>query len=116
VSSKTLSGRGIDSKFMLLADDTSLAADGADTTRVVLRVTDAFGNIRPYANDPIVLKLARRADRRQPFALVGALGLSRFAKEAGWSSEPDGDTSAARIAEGRNSLGECAGGDALTSD
>jgi hypothetical protein len=25
--------------------------DGADTTRAVVRVTDEFGNIRPYAND-----------------------------------------------------------------
>jgi beta-galactosidase len=73
VISKSLSGRGIDSKFLLLADDTSLAADGADTTRVVVRVTDEFGNIRPYANDPIVFKLEGPAELigDNPFALVG---------------------------------------------
>ena len=42
---------------MLLADDTTLVADGADTTRVVLRVTDEFGALRTYANDPVTLTL-----------------------------------------------------------
>jgi beta-galactosidase len=76
VISKTLSGRGIDSKFMLLADDTALCADGADTTRVVMRVTDEFGNIRPYANDPIVLKFDGPAELigDNPFALIGGTG------------------------------------------
>ena len=76
VISKSLSGRGIDSKFMLVADDTSLSADGADTTRVVLRVTDEFGNIRPYANDPIVFKLDGPAELigDNPFALIGGTG------------------------------------------
>jgi beta-galactosidase len=76
VISKTLSGRGIDSKFMLLADDTSLCADGADTTRVVMRVTDEFGNIRPYANDPIVFRLDGPAELigDNPFALIGGTG------------------------------------------
>ena len=74
--SKTLSGRGIDSKFMFLADDSSLVADGADTTRVVMRVTDEFGNIRPYANDPILLKLDGPAELigDNPFALIGGTG------------------------------------------
>ena len=49
----TLSGRGVDSKFALVADDHDLIADGADTTRVVVRVTDEFGAMRTYANDPI---------------------------------------------------------------
>jgi len=76
VVSKTLSGRGIDSKFMFLADDSSLVADGADTTRVVMRVTDEFGNIRPYANDPILLKLDGPAELigDNPFALIGGTG------------------------------------------
>ncbi len=45
----------------------SLKADGADTTRVVLRVTDEFDAIRTYANDPIVFTLAGPAQthRRQ---------------------------------------------------
>jgi beta-galactosidase len=90
VISKSLSGRGIDSKFMLVADDTSLSADGADTTRVVLRVTDEFGNIRPYANDPIVFKLDGPAELigDNPFALIGGTGAVwvRAKEQAGTAS------------------------------
>lgn len=76
VASKTLSGLGVDQKFLLLADDNTLHADGADTTRVVLRVTDEFGATRTYANDPIVLKLEGPATLigDNPFALVGGTG------------------------------------------
>jgi beta-galactosidase len=70
---KTLSGRGVDSKFALLPDDHELVADGADTTRVVVRVTDEFGAIRTYSNDPVVFTLEGPAKLigDNPFALVG---------------------------------------------
>ena len=70
---KTLSGRGVDSKFVLIPDDLQLMADGADTTRVVVRVTDEFGAIRPYANDPIAFTLEGPAKLigDNPFALIG---------------------------------------------
>ena len=73
---KTLSGKGIDEKFALLPDDTQLRADGADTTRVVLRVTDEFGAIRPFVNDAIKLSLEGPAEiiGDNPFALVGGTG------------------------------------------
>jgi beta-galactosidase len=73
---KSLSGRGVDSKFALLADDQTLAADGADTTRVVLRVTDEFGAVRPYADDPIVFTLEGPAELigDNPFSLTGGTG------------------------------------------
>jgi beta-galactosidase len=76
VISKTLSGKGIDQKFTLLPDDTKLNADGADTTRVVLRVTDEYGAIRPFANDAIKLELEGPAEiiGDNPFALVGGTG------------------------------------------
>ena len=76
VITKTLSGKGIDQKFTLLADDTKLNADGADTTRVVLRVTDEYGAIRPFANDAIKLELEGPAEiiGDNPFALVGGTG------------------------------------------
>ena len=76
VISKTLSGRGVDQKFALLPDDTQLNADGTDTTRVVLRVTDEFGAIRPFANDAIRLELEGPAEiiGDNPFALVGGTG------------------------------------------
>jgi beta-galactosidase len=73
VITKTLSGRGVDTKFLLLADDHELMADGADTTRVVVRVTDDFGAIRTYANDPITFRLEGPAKLigDNPFALIG---------------------------------------------
>jgi beta-galactosidase len=73
VISKTLSGRGVDARFELRADDHALMADGADTTRVVARVTDEFGAIRTYANDPIAFTLEGPATLigDNPFALIG---------------------------------------------
>lgn len=74
--SKTLSGKGVDSRFVLVADDHDLMADGADATRVVLRVTDEFGAIRPYANDPIALTLEGpgKLIGDNPFSLIGGTG------------------------------------------
>jgi len=76
IISRTYSGRGADQKFSLHPDDLELYADGADATRVVFRVTDEFGAIRPYANDPIVLSLEGPAEiiGDNPFALIGGTG------------------------------------------
>jgi len=76
VISRSFSGKGIDRKFTLLPDDTTLAADGADTTRVVLRVTDEFDAIRPFANDAIRFELSGPAALigDNPFALIGGTG------------------------------------------
>ncbi len=76
VIAKTLSGGGVDRKFVLAPDDTTLTADGADTTRVVLRVTDEFDAIQPFANDAIRLELSGPAEiiGDNPFALVGGTG------------------------------------------
>jgi beta-galactosidase len=76
VISRSLSGSGVDSKFVLLPDDQSLLADGADTTRVALRVTDEFGNVHPSANDPIWFTLDGPGELigDNPFALVGGTG------------------------------------------
>ncbi len=73
---KRYSGKGIDQKFTLLPDDTSLIADGADTTRVVLRVTDEFDAIRPFANDAIKFELEGPAELigDNPFSLIGGTG------------------------------------------
>ncbi|MHB1022680.1 MAG: glycoside hydrolase family 2 TIM barrel-domain containing protein [Acidobacteriaceae bacterium] len=76
VISKTLSGRGVDRKFSLVPDDVTLMADGADTTRVVMRVTDEFGAVRTYANDPILFTLEGPAELigENPFSLIGGTG------------------------------------------
>ena len=75
-ATRLYSGRGVDRKFEAVADDSELFADGGDATRVVLRVTDEFGNVRPFANDAIVLKLDGPADLigDNPFALFGGVG------------------------------------------
>lgn len=87
VISKSLSGKGVDAKFLLAPDDLELKADGADTTRVVLRVTDEFGAARTYANDPIVFSLEGpgRLIGENPFALIGGTGAVwiRATEEAG---------------------------------
>jgi beta-galactosidase len=76
VVSRKLSGLGVDRRFALLADDATLQADGADTTRVVMRVTDEYGAVRTYANDPVVFKLEGPATLigDNPFALIGGTG------------------------------------------
>ena len=73
---KNYSGKGVDEKFTLIPDDTRLVADGADTTRVVLRVTDGFGNIRPFANDAIRFVIEGPAEMigDNPFVLIGGTG------------------------------------------
>ncbi len=76
VIARSFSGKGLDQKFALLPDDVSLAADGADTTRVVLRVTDEFDAIRPFAADAIRFELSGPAELigDNPFTLVGGTG------------------------------------------
>jgi beta-galactosidase len=76
VIAKTYSGKAVDQKFELRADDATLIADGADATRVVLRVTDEFGAIRPYATAAILLEIEGPAEiiGDNPFALFGGLG------------------------------------------
>jgi beta-galactosidase len=73
---KSYSGKGIDQDFKVSTDDSQLVADGADTTRVVFRVTDEFGAIRSLASDPIVLDVQGPAELigPNPFALVGGTG------------------------------------------
>lgn len=74
--SRTLSGKGVDQDFHLDADSATLMADGADATRIVMRVTDEFGAIRPYANDPIVLSVEGPAKLigDNVFSLTGGVG------------------------------------------
>jgi beta-galactosidase len=76
VISRTMSGRGDDHEFKLLPDDTALIGDGADTTRVVVRVNDEFGNVRPFATDAIRFELEGPGELigDNPFAVVGGTG------------------------------------------
>jgi len=76
VIEKNMSGRGVDTKFTIMPDDLALVGDGADATRVVLRVTDEVGAIRPFANDSIKLQIEGPAEiiGDNPFSLVGGTG------------------------------------------
>jgi beta-galactosidase len=74
--SRTMSGTGVDHAFRLVPDETALLADGADMTRVVLRVEDEYGNIRPFAADAIGFEVEGPATLigDNPFALIGGTG------------------------------------------
>ena len=74
--SKTYSGKGVDREFKLLPDETRLIGDGADAVRVILRVNDEFGRVRPFAADAIELKIDGPAEiiGENPFSLIGGTG------------------------------------------
>jgi len=76
VITRSMSGKGVDEKFVLLPDDTKLIADGADSTRIVFRVSDEFGNIQPFADASLKLDIEGPAEiiGDNPFALVGGTG------------------------------------------
>jgi beta-galactosidase len=76
VISKTLSGQGADRQFHLVPDDLELIGDGIDATRVVMRVTDEFGAVRPLANAAITLMLEGPGEiiGENPFSLFGGVG------------------------------------------
>jgi beta-galactosidase len=76
VITRTMSAAGVDRQFHLEADDAELHADGSDATRVVFRVTDEFGNPRPFATGAIQFALEGPATLigDNPFALAGGVG------------------------------------------
>lgn len=76
VITRMYSGKGVDKRFAVRADDSALVADGADSTRVVFRVTDEFGNMRPFATGNITFEIEGPAEivRGNPFALSGGVG------------------------------------------
>ena len=65
VATRRISNDGIPRKLILRADDATIFADGADMTRISMRITDEFDNILPFAMQPVILELAG------PAALVG---------------------------------------------
>ena len=73
---KKYSSKGFDQQFLVLPDDTTLIADGADATRVVLKVTDEFGNLLRYSTAAIALTIEGPAEiiGDNPFSLMGGCG------------------------------------------
>ncbi len=49
VIERRMSAKGVDKQFILEPDDNELFADGIDMTRVVFRVADEFGNVKPFS-------------------------------------------------------------------
>ena len=72
----TLSGSGIDADLKVEPDHQDLVGDGRDVTRVVLRVTDEYGNIRPFATGAVSLSLTGPGEiiGENPFSLAGGGG------------------------------------------
>jgi len=76
VITKMMSGRGADRQLLVEPDDRELMGDGIDATRVVLKVTDEYGSVRPLANAAITLSLTGPGEiiGENPFSLFGGVG------------------------------------------
>lgn len=76
VATRLMSARGVDAELHVVPDDAVLDADGRDATRVVLRVTDEYGNPRPYSTGAVSLVVEGPGELigENPFALVGGAG------------------------------------------
>jgi beta-galactosidase len=76
VATKMMSGKGVDQQLRVEPDDFELDGDGIDMMRVVLRVTDEYGAVRPFANTAVTLRLAGPGTivGDNPFALFGGVG------------------------------------------
>ncbi len=73
---KTYSGKGIDAKLAVEPDDVTLLGDGSDVTRVLLRVTDDYGNTQQFASGSVSLTIDGPGEiiGENPFGLVGGAG------------------------------------------
>ncbi len=76
VVEKKYSSRGVDRQFLVAADDSTLVADGTDTTRVTLRVADEYGAPRRYSTAAIAFSIEGPAEiiGDNPFSLAGGCG------------------------------------------
>ena len=75
VIEKKMSAKGVDKQFIIEADDAELVADGIDMTRVVFRVADEFGNVKPFSVAAIQFSIENgEIIGDNPFALVGGSG------------------------------------------
>ncbi len=76
VIERKYSSQGVDRQFLVTADDDTLVADGADATRVTLRVADEYGAHRRYSTAAISLAITGPAEivGDNPFSLAGGCG------------------------------------------
>lgn len=76
VIQRKMSAKGVDRRLTVEPDDYELVGDGIDMTRIVLKVVDEFGNVRPFSNAAITLNLQGPGEiiGDNPFALFGGVG------------------------------------------
>lgn len=76
VIERKMSAKGVDKQLLVEPDDRELIGDGIDATRVVLKVTDEYGAVRPFANAAIALSIQGPGEivGENPFALFGGVG------------------------------------------
>jgi beta-galactosidase len=76
VITKRMSGKGVDQQFLIQPDDHELFGDGIDATRVVMKVTDEYGAVRPFANAAVSLAVTGPGEiiGENPFSLFGGVG------------------------------------------
>ena len=73
VAERRIAADGLPHALTLSADADELHADGADTTRLVFKIVDRYGNRLPYTNQPVMFEIDGPADLigENPFALMG---------------------------------------------
>lgn len=67
---------GLPKSLLLALDDAELNTDGADMTRLTIKIVDAFGNRLPYAGQAVTLALDGPAELigENRFVLMGGQG------------------------------------------
>ncbi len=63
-------------RLLLQPDDRELVGDGIDATRVVMKVVDEYGAVRPFANAAVGLRVNGPGEviGENPFSLFGGVG------------------------------------------
>jgi beta-galactosidase len=76
VITRKISHDGQPARLEMTADDPKIVADAADMTRVGLRIVDEFGNVLPFAMQPVTLKVSGPGELvgDNPFPMPGGRG------------------------------------------
>jgi beta-galactosidase len=73
VAEQWIASSQVPHRLELSTDTRELRADGADMTRLIVRITDRFGNPLPYSTSVVTFELTGEADLvgENPFPLIG---------------------------------------------
>lgn len=90
VAEQCVAPDGVPAQLVLQTDHAELVADGADMTRVAFWAADRYGNVLPYADEPVSLHVEgpARLVGQNPFPLVGGVGalLLRAGRQQGMAT------------------------------